>query len=173
MDAPLAAVFLDFSVRKLEQYAGRIRDCLNRLTEEQVWFRAGESQNAVANLVLHLCGNLRQWIGHGAGGLPDIRVRDAEFAARGGISRQDLIARLDAAVAEAVGILRALSLERLQQTAVLQGYRVTALEAIYHAVEHFAMHTGQIIYATKAMTGEDLGYYRHLSGQAPRADPTP
>ena len=173
MDAALAAVFLDFSVRKLEQYAGRIRDCLDRLTEDQVWFRTGENQNAVGNLVLHLCGTVRQWIGHGAGGLPDIRVRDAEFAARGGISRQDLGARLDAAVAEATGILRALSPERLHETAVLQGYPVTLLEVVYHAVEHFAMHTGQIIYATKAMTGEDLGYYRHLSGQGLRTDPTP
>ncbi|MGB9605175.1 MAG: DinB family protein [Bryobacteraceae bacterium] len=173
MDEALAAVFLDFSIRKLEQYAGRIRDCLDRLSNEQVWRRGCENENAVGNLVLHLCGNLRQWIGHGAGRLPDVRARDAEFAARGGISRRELADRLEAVVREATAIVRELTPARLLESVVLQGYRVKVLEAVYHAVEHFALHAGQIMYATKAMTGADLGYYRHLSGQGERTDPTP
>ena len=173
MESSLASAFLDFSARKLEQYAARIEDCLRRLSEDQIWQRGSENQNAVGNLVLHLCGNLRQWIGHGAAGMPDVRDRDCEFAARGGLSREELASRLREVVTLATGILHGLPHERLLETTVLQGYQVTVLEAIYHAVEHFSMHTGQIIYATKAMTGEDLGYYRHLSNRKLQGDPTP
>lgn len=173
METLLSRVFLDFSIRKLQQYATRICDCLNRLNDEQLWRRGSEQENAVANLVLHLCGNVRQWIGHGAGGLPDIRQREAEFKARGGLTRQELAARLEAGTREAIQVLGALDPARLLEKVVIQGYTVTVMEAIYHAVEHFAHHAGQIIYATKMFTGQDLGYYRHLSGQAPPADPTP
>ncbi len=173
MEAELAHLFLDFSVRKLEQYAARIRDCLGRLSGEQIWRRGGEHENAVGNLVLHLCGNLRQWIGHGAGGLADVRERPAEFAARSGLSREELAARLDETVREATAVLRALTPARLLETLVLQGYQVTVLEAVYHAVEHFSHHTGQILYATKQLTGEDLGYYRHLDVPGAAGDRTP
>lgn len=173
MDDALACLFLGFSVSKLRQLAERIEDCLRRLSDQQVWQRGGENQNAVGNLVLHLCGNLRQWIGHGAGALPDIRRRDAEFAARGGLSRAELSRHLASGVREAVAVLEQVGPGRLAQQVVIQGYQVTVLEAIYHAVEHFAQHTGQIIFFTKLVTGEDLGYYRHLNGAAPRTDPQP
>lgn len=173
MQTDLARIFLDFSARKLEQHATRIRDCLGRLSEEQIWRRSGEHGNAVGNLVLHLCGNVRQWIGHGAGGLADVRDREAEFAARGGPPRKVLAARLDQTVREAVEILAGLAPGRLLESVVIQGYRLTVMEAVYHAVEHFAQHTGQILYATKQWTGADLGYYRHLSGRGAPVDPTP
>jgi hypothetical protein len=38
----------------------------------------------------------------------------------------------------------------------IQGYEVTVLEAVYHVVEHFGMHTGQIILLAKMYSGEDL-----------------
>ncbi len=173
MSGGFEEVFLDFSLRKLSQLEGRIQDCLRRLSEEQIWRRGGESQNAVGNLVLHLCGNLRQWIGHGLGRLPDIRVRDEEFALRGGLSRAELGARLADAVAGASAILRGLTAERLLEPVLIQGYRVTVLEAVYHVVEHFSQHTGQIIFAAKLFTGQDPGYYRHLSRAEPAGDPTP
>jgi uncharacterized damage-inducible protein DinB len=173
MPASWEEIFLDFSLRKLSQLEGRIQDCLMRLSQEQIWRRGGESQNAVGNLVLHLCGNLRQWIGHGVGRLPDIRVREEEFAARGGLSRAELSARLAEAVAGASAVLKGLTAERLLELTVIQGYRVTVLEAVYHVVEHFSQHTGQIIFAARLFTGHDPGYYRHLSQAAPASDPTP
>ncbi len=173
MTATSDRIFLDFSVRKLTQLTDRIGDCLGLLSGEQVWARGGESENAVGNLVLHLCGNVRQWIVSGVGGRPDIRRRDEEFAARGEIQPDELRRRLDATVAEAVAVIEAVTPQRLLETVTPQGYQVTVLEAIYHVVEHFAQHTGQIIYATKMLTGEDLGYYRHLSRPVERADETP
>ena len=163
MDPAPERIFLDCSVRRLNQLASRVDDCLGRLDDTQVWFRGGENQNAVGNLVLHLAGNVRQWIVSGVGGSPDARERDAEFAARGGCGVDELRERLRATVREAAAIVASVPPARLAEGLRIQGYDVTVLEAIYHVVEHFAQHTGQIVFATKAATGEDLGYYAHLS----------
>ena len=169
MSNQLDRIFLDYSVAKLDQLTSRIDDCLSRLTEEQIWTRGSENENAVGNLVLHICGNLHQWIGAGVAGLPDIRVRDREFESRGPVPAQQLRERLAAAVAEATGIIRNVTAERLAESVHVQGYDVKVLEAILHVVEHFAQHTGQILFVTKLMTHQDLGYYRHLGGGAGRS----
>ena len=166
MESATDRIFVQFSVKKLTQLSERIQDCLGRLTSDQVWSRGSENENAVGNIVLHLCGNLRQWIGSGIGGKPDIRVRDREFAARGDIDPADLAERLRSGVEEATGIISGVTPERLMEKVKIQNYDVTVLEAIYHVIEHFAQHTGQIIFATKQLTGSDLGYYRHLSKAA-------
>ena len=153
--------------------AGRIETCLSGLAEEQIWARSSENENAIGNLVLHLSGNVRQWIVSGVGGRPDTRQRDAEFAARGGGSGAELVACLKEAVEEAGGILAELTPERLGERIVVQHYDVTVLEAIYHVVEHFSGHTGQIIFATKMLTGADLGFYRHLRTTAAHREKTP
>ena len=157
-------IFLKFSADKLEQLDSRIQDCLGRLTPEQVWIRNSDNENAVGNLVLHLAGNVRQWIGSGIAGLPDHRQRDSEFDARGGMAPTELAELLKNRVAEAVSIIREVPAARLRERILPQGYDVTALEAIAHVVEHFSMHTGQIILLTKMLTGEDLAYYQYLKG---------
>jgi uncharacterized damage-inducible protein DinB len=157
--------FLKFSGEKLAQLFGRIETCVGKLTPEQIWRRAADNDNAVGNLVLHLAGNVRQWILCGVGGQEDRRERDREFAARSG---DDVVSRLRPVVQEAVALIAALPPDRLTETRTIQKhYNVTVLEAIYHVVEHFSMHTGQIIFATKLLTGEDLEFYGYLkSGRA-------
>lgn len=155
--------FLKFSSDKLGQLRERIHDCVDRLTDDQIWLRHSENENSVGNLILHLSGNVRQWIGHGVGGAPDIRRRDSEFAARGGLEKAALLARLDDVIDSAVKTIATLPVARLEERATIQKYEITLMEAIYHVVEHFAQHTAQIIFATKLLTGEDLGYYKHLS----------
>jgi uncharacterized damage-inducible protein DinB len=172
MESSLVGLFLDYSARKLEQLSGRIQDCLARLPESEIWRRGGENQNAPGNLILHLCGNVRQWIGSGVGGLADIRERDLEFAARGGLSTAELAAKLHTTMAEMIAIIRNLPPERLVEKTTIQGYEQTKFEAILHVVEHFSYHAGQILFITKLVTGEDLGYYRHLATQA-HAEKTP
>ncbi len=157
-------IFLTFSAEKLEQLDGRIQDCLARLTPEQIWARTSENENAIGNLVLHLSGNVRQWIGSGVGGLADNRQRDTEFDARGGMAPLELAELLKTWVAEAAAIIRAVPASRLTERITPQGYDVTVLEAIAHVVEHFSQHTGQIILLTKILTGKDLAYYQHLRG---------
>jgi uncharacterized damage-inducible protein DinB len=155
--------FLKYSADKLEQLSSRIQDCLGRLSSDQIWLRRTDNENAVGNLVLHLCGNLSQWIGSGVGGKPDTRERDAEFAARGDVSPTELAERLQKTVAETIAIIRTVPAARLSDKIMVQKYDVTVLEAIYHVVEHFGQHTGQIIFITKLLTGQDLGYYDHLN----------
>ncbi len=159
-------IIVEYTAGKLDQLAGRIADCLNRLTYDQVWARGSDNENAIGNLVLHLCGNVRQWIVAGAGGQPDVRDRDAEFAARGGLEPAELAERIRAIVCEANGIIRGLTPERLEQRIAIQKYNLTVLEAVLHVLEHFSHHTGQIIFATKLATSEDLGYYAHLKRPA-------
>jgi uncharacterized damage-inducible protein DinB len=159
-------IFLKFCADELPQLSGRIEDCLGRLTYDQIWLRNSENANSVGNLVLHLCGNVRQWIGFGVSGQADFRDRDSEFAARGGLQPAELSQRLQATIADAAGIIRNLAPERLMETRTIQKYEVTVMEAILHVVEHFGQHTGQIIFATKLLTGQDLGYYKHLNKPA-------
>jgi uncharacterized damage-inducible protein DinB len=154
------AEFLKFSCEKLTELTGRIETCLAKLTPEQIWTRGADTENAVGNLVLHLAGNVRQWIICGVGGAEDRRDRDSEFDARSGA---DALERLRSAVSEAVAVLAELPHSTLAEFRTIQKHwDVTVLEAIYHVVEHFSMHTGQIIFATKLLTGADLGFYGYL-----------
>ncbi len=159
----IEAEFLKFSADKLTQMSGRVQDCLGRLTNDQIWMRNTENENSIGNLVLHLCGNMGQWIGSGVAGKPDMRQRDAEFAARGNVRPAELSERLAAATAETAGIIRSLDPARLTEKSTIQKYNITLMEAIYHVVEHFAQHSAQIMFATKLLTGQDLGYYKHLN----------
>lgn len=173
MDRDLEQAFTEFSASKLEQLADRIVTCLGKLSYEQIWARGSENENAVGNLVLHLCGNLRQWIGTGVAGKPDVRVRDREFRARGDVQADELRERLEGTVADAVAIIRGLTATQLAELTTVQDYSVTKLEAVYHAVEHFAQHAGQIMFFTKMATSEDLGFYRHLSSGIGHGETTP
>src|SRR5438034_8390070 len=98
MDQTLDRIFLEAAHKKLLQLSGRVTDCLGRLSADQIWARGAEHENAVGNLVLHLCGNVRQWIISGVGGELDTRVRDLEFTALGGASAGELAERLKATV---------------------------------------------------------------------------
>jgi uncharacterized damage-inducible protein DinB len=156
--------FLQCSARSLRQAHGRIETCLGKLDDDQIWRRAGVHSNSCGNLCLHLAGNVTQWILHGVGGAPDRRDRDAEFAAQGGVGRAELAALLHNAVQQACAIIESLPEQSLTEQRCIQNYSVTVLEAIYHVVEHFSQHTGQIIFLTKAITDEDLGFFAHLTG---------
>ncbi len=158
----LSDEFLRVSRHQLLARLQRIETCLGRLSDEQIWSRRHEIENAVGNLVLHLCGNITQWIVGGVGGAPISRDRDAEFSRREPLPAEDLARRLRAVVHEADAVLARLTSADLAEPRRIQGFEVTVLHAIYHVVEHLAEHTGQIIWATKGLTGEGLGFYDDL-----------
>jgi len=106
-----------------------------------------------------LCGNVRQWIISGVGGKEDVRNRPAEFSARGTLTKEDLRQRLEETLREADDTLAGFDVSRLLERRRVQGFDVTCLDAIFHAVEHFSGHTGQIVYITKLRTGRDLKFY--------------
>jgi uncharacterized damage-inducible protein DinB len=142
-----------------EDFLPKIERCLERLTDEQIWWRANSQSNSVGNLLLHLSGNARQWIVGGLGGAPDARDRDAEFAQRETIPRAELLALLKQTLGEVDSTLTQLDANKLLETRTIQGFEVSVLEAILHVVEHFSMHTGQIILLTKQLTAQNLLFY--------------
>lgn len=148
----------------LEEYLPKIERCLERLNDEQIWWRSSEESNSIGNLVLHLCGNARQWIVSGVGGETDARNRDSEFAQRATIARDELIALLRSTLADVARVLKTLDREALLERRTIQGSDVDVLEAIFHVTEHFSMHTGQIIMLTKLLTSTGLHFYDFEAG---------
>jgi len=134
------------------------------LTDEQIWWRANDETNSIGNLVLHLCGNARQWIVCGVGGAPDARDRDAEFAQREVIGRDELLQLIRSTLSDVGSVLKNLDRDVLLETRTIQGSEVDVLEAIFHVTEHFSMHTGQIIMLTKMLTASDLRFYDFSTG---------
>jgi uncharacterized damage-inducible protein DinB len=157
--------FIGESRRYLQnEYLPKIRRAVEGLTTEDLWWRPNRESNSIGNLILHLAGNVRQWVVGGIGGAPDVRKRQEEFDREGGITGEELLEVLEATLAEVDDVLADCSADRLGEERVIQGLNVTVLRALYHVVEHFSMHTGQIIYLAKLRSGKDLGFYRFPDG---------
>ncbi len=148
------------------EYPAKIQRCLETLPHEAVWQRSGEHANSIGNLLLHLAGNVRQWIVSSVGRAPDHRFRSAEFAAREGADGATLFAALRATLDEAEAVIAALTPEQLLERRTIQGRDVTVLDAVYHVVEHFALHTGQIILLTKLHAPGKIQFYEDAGGLA-------
>jgi uncharacterized damage-inducible protein DinB len=165
---PGALMFLRHArFRLLEDYFVKIAAAVDALDDEQVWRRPNESSNSVGNLLLHLSGNVRQWIVSGVGGAEDTRDRASEFAARGSVSKTELLELVKATLDGADAVLAKIEGEcaaansdaPLQRLCRPQAYEVTVLDAIFHVVEHFSYHTGQIIFAAKWLAEGRVGFY--------------
>jgi hypothetical protein len=156
----LAVVFRKDACSNLRKHLPRIVRCLELLSDRDIWWRPNTASNSAGNIVLHLCGNVRQWIISGLGGAPDMRDRDSEFAERGPIPRRALITQLKKTIDEASKIIEGAAPEILLREFSIQGYRVSGLVAIAHVSEHFSYHAGQIIYVTKLKRGTDLRFTR-------------
>jgi len=154
--------FITQSIIRMEESTPRIAQCLGELTEEEIWKRPNESSNSVGNLVLHLCGNIRQYIIANLGNQPDTRTRDAEFAAREGLNKAALLEKMTTTANEATAVIRGLSLEDLMKERSVQGFEQTGINSIIHVVEHYSYHTGQIVFWTKLLKDIDLGFYAGL-----------
>ena len=159
----------------LGDYLPKIERCLENLSDEQIWWRANEESNSIGNLILHLCGNARQWIVCGVGSQPDARNRDAEFEQRDVVPRDELVALLRSTLSDVHTTLQSVDPSTLLAYRKIQGNDVDILEAIFHVTEHFSMHTGQIIMLTKMMTSADLRFYDFDAGtpvERWRSDPS-
>jgi len=155
----LESEFCSYSATKLRDNLRTIEKCLVMLTPEQIWSRPNDVSNAVGNLVLHLRGNTQQWIVSSIGGQSFNRDRPAEFAERQALPVDQILPPLKSTVEMAAQIVEALTATELLQRVSIQGYDVSVLSAVFHVVEHFSLHTGQIVYQTKALTGLDLSAY--------------
>jgi uncharacterized damage-inducible protein DinB len=165
---PASLMFLRHArFRLLEDYFVKIAAAVDALDDEQVWRRPNESSNGVGNLLLHMSGNVRQWIVSGVGGAEDRRDRASEFAARDSVSKAELMDLLKTTLDEADAVLAEIESEcaaansdaPLQRVCTAQAYGVTVFDAIFHVVEHFSYHTGQIIFAAKWLAEGRVSFY--------------
>ena len=157
-------LFLDFSRKKLlEQYWPRLHQAVSSLTDEQIWWRPNEACNSVGNLLLHLNGNVYQWLVASFNRTEDRRDRPTEFSQREHVPGSELLKTLASTLEDAGEVLSRLTTAELTASYDIQGYRVTGLHAVYQVVEHFGLHYGQILYVVKMLTSADLGFYRELN----------
>ena len=152
--------YISYSRRRLlKEYFPKIKRCFDELSTDNIWWRAHETDNSIGNLILHLNGNIRQWIISGIGKAQDVRNRKAEFAERDHIDKQQLLSLFEATLREADSALEHFEESKLLEVRYIQVYDVTCLDAISQVVEHVAQHMGQIIYITKLRTAKDLKFY--------------
>lgn len=154
------ALFIDEIRRRMfDESQVRVNRCLDMLDEAQVWHRPNDACNAVGNLVLHLCGNINQWVVATLGGRPDDRQRNTEFEAQGPMPVAALKQRFNAVLDEANAIIAGLDPASLPHTRRAQGFDETVLAILIHVTEHLSYHTGQITFITKMLTAQQTGYY--------------
>lgn len=154
--------FIEQSIFRIEKNTPKIIKCLDQLREEQVWMRPNEVSNSIGNIILHLCGNIRQYAISALGSRQDIRERDKEFSATGGFTKEQLIKKLVDTLAEAIDIMRSTDEVRLLKMYPAQGFTYSGVGIIVHVTEHYSHHAGQIIFWTKQLTGAGLGFYAHV-----------
>lgn len=150
------------AIFRMDENLPRIRICLNKLTEDQVWTKPNSTTNSIGNLVLHLCGNITQYIQSSLGGAKDERVRSVEFVAHKTLNKEALYLKIEQVVKSANEVIQKLPLEDLEEVRYVQGFEMSGVGNIIHVVEHFSYHTGQIAFLTKMLVDEDLGFYADM-----------
>lgn len=155
----IANEFIEQSVIYINENLPRIEKCLNELNDEEVWKRPNNSSNSIGNLVLHLCGNITQWVISALGREPDKRNRDSEFAASGGFTSAELKEKISSTINKAVSVINELDKKDLKKIRSVQGSEYSGVAIIVHVTEHLSYHTGQITFWTKCLKDKDMGYY--------------
>ncbi|MEP6645762.1 MAG: DUF1572 family protein [Saprospiraceae bacterium] len=156
------ALIKEVAFRLFDESQIRILKCLGQLDESQIWWRPNPSSNSIGNLVLHLCGNVRQWIHTGLGGYEDVRNRKDEFDEKGPIGTDELILKLNMTMELIRPVILNLPAEQLLRKRPVQTFEETGLTILIHVTEHFSYHTGQIAYITKLLLDRPLGYYEGI-----------
>ena len=159
MNSPEIHEFAAQIAHHMELNTPRIKKALAELTEAEVWQRPNAQSNSVGNLLLHLCGNITQYVLSSLGKLPDHRVRDAEFAAVGGLTKAELLEKLQTTVDQATNIIRLASQEEMLHVRTVQGFKMSGIAIAVHVCEHYSYHTGQIAFWVKLLKNKDLDFY--------------
>ena len=164
---------LEYAAEKLAVNLAQVTRCARSLSTEQLWFRTNPNTNSVGNLLLHLTGNVRQWIIGGVGEQTIHRDRPAEFAQRNPSPVEQILPPLEETVRTAIDILTHFDPSRLGESRTIQGYETSVAVAVLHVVEHFSFHTGQIVHITKEILDVDLSLYDRQGHKIDRNDLKP
>ena len=154
--------FKNNSVLRIEESIERIVKCVKILNKEEIWERPNGSSNSIGNLIIHLNGNITQYILSSLGGIDDNRERDQEFRTDVNPKSEIILEGLRSTISDSIDIIRDLSEEEFLKTRSVQGFELSGQGIIIHVVEHLSYHTGQIAFWTKALKNKDLGFYAGL-----------
>lgn len=158
-DSSVERTFLDSAIQQLDASTAKVNHCAAQLNAAQLWWQPNPTQNSVGNLMLHLCGNVRQWIVSGVGGAPDVRDRPREFEPHPDISKDRLLETFRRAVEDAKQTLAQLDVARLLDRRRIQGFDTTVLVAVFDTVSHFQGHTQEVISLTRQQLGAAYEFY--------------
>ena len=145
--------------KRMRENTEKILSCLTHFDDRSVWERVNGNSLSVANQLLHLSGNITQYILSGLDGQPDQRRRDEEFDTRSGFTKQELTERFCKVADAAMAVTINCTLEDLTRVRRVQGFELSGLGMILHVVEHWSYHTGQIVAWTKQRTDRQMGFY--------------
>ncbi len=157
--SPITTDLIQQTIHYISLNPPRVANCLARISEAQLWEKPNAQTNSIGNLILHLCGNIRQYLIAGLGGEADIRQRDKEFSTGGGYNKAALLLLLEETVEAGLVKIANTTEAELLQASVIQGIHYTGVGILLHVSEHFSYHVGQIALYTKLWTAEDLGFY--------------
>lgn len=154
----IAQLFVEDCVELIHQSNIKLQNCLQQLSTEQIWWRSHPSTNSVGNLILHICGNLRQWTLAGLAGQPDSRDRDHEFSSEHSMTADQLLEHLQKESDACLAVLPSFGPLELVAEYTIQGFLVNGLQAVNHTVTHFVGHTHQVVYMTRLQLGDDYQF---------------
>ncbi|MGS0528254.1 DinB family protein [Zobellia nedashkovskayae] len=160
MEEKFKEEFVQNALYRIDESTRMNRISVAQLSEEELWKRPNESLNSIGNLILHLCGNITQYVISSLGEKEDKRDRDLEFSAKEIYSKEELVEKLTETVEIAKRIINDASVEQLVRKRKVQGFYFSGIGVVLHAVEHYSYHTGQIAFYTKQLKNQDLGFYK-------------
>lgn len=158
-EARLVEELVKNALYRFDENTRMIEISMSNISEEELWQRPNASLNSVGNLMLHLCGNIRQYIISSLGDNEDVRQRDTEFSASGGHTKTEILKKLKDTVDMAKRVIFDAPPEQLVRLRSVQGFSFSGVGVIIHAVEHYSYHTGQIAFWVKQLKQKDLGFY--------------
>lgn len=156
------SILKDTIILRNNENLDKIISCLSLLDEAQIWHKPNTHTNSVANLILHLCGNVTQYIITSLTEKKDERNRASEFSTRNTLSKNELEKMITQCIINANKIIESTTETRIKSNQVVQGFNLSGIGNIVHACEHLSYHTGQIALLTKLMTNQDLGFYSDI-----------
>jgi len=155
--------FIKESIYRINESTKRVIKCLDEIDEIELWKRPNEQSNSIGNIVLHLCGNIRQYIISSLGQVEDIRERDKEFSANGSFKKNELLTMLQQTANDAIAVMEGLDEAALSKLYFVQGFHLSGIGIIIHVTEHYSYHTGQIAFWVKLLKNNDLGFYQNIN----------
>src|SRR6476620_10546884 len=159
MNEKFIGEFIAQAIHRIDENTQKLETCIQELNETEIWKRPNLHSNSVGNIILHLCGNIRQYAISSLGNSTDVRERDKEFSADGGYAGPELLKKLTDTIEQAKNVIQNTTEEELLRKRKVQGYTHSGIGIILHVTEHYSYHTGQIIFWTKLLKDKDLGFY--------------